>query len=69
MALLLKALAEHAPDAGAAVGVDIADLAAKSASFIDVEAAGTGVKLRRVKLDGDLVVQGVKAGVDGNDPN
>lgn len=54
----------HAADAAGAVGVDLADVEAAALRVRSVDAAGTGVKVRRGKFAGDIDIGEVRAGKD-----
>jgi type I site-specific restriction endonuclease len=62
---LLEALQRQAPEAAAAIGVDLKDLEGASLAIRHVIATGTGVKVEHAKLSGDITIEDVRAGPQG----
>jgi hypothetical protein len=65
---LLDALQRQAPEAAAAVGVDLKDIQVASLTIDDVIATGTGVKVEGATVSGEMTVRGVRAGSQGGLP-
>jgi hypothetical protein len=67
---LLEAIQSHMPEMAAAIGVDLKDLEGASLAIKRVTATGTGVKVERAKLSGDITIEDVRArGSRGTHPN
>ena len=66
---LLEIIEKKAPDAAAAIGVDLKDVKAASLKAQKVIAEGTGVKVERSEFSGDIDLGEVRAGNVGNDQN
>jgi hypothetical protein len=62
---LLEAVRTHAGDVGAAVGVDLKRVEAAALRVGVVESAGTGVRVEDGRFDGDITIDGVRAGRPG----
>jgi hypothetical protein len=62
---LLEAIQHRAPEAAAAVGVDLKDIEGAALAIRRVTAAGTGVKVEHAKLSGDITIEDVQAGRQG----
>lgn len=60
---LLDVLMRDAPEAAASIGVDIDQVKAARIRIAEVEAAGTGVRVRRSDIQGDIDISEVRAGV------
>ena len=60
---LIQAIRQHAPEAAAAIGVDLKEVEAVNLRLADIASSGTGVRVERAKLSGDIDIQGVRAGV------
>ena len=60
--MLIELIRQHAPDAAAAIGVDLKDIEAVNLRLADIVASGTGVKLEKARLSGDVTISGVRAG-------
>ncbi|MER9581139.1 hypothetical protein [Mesorhizobium sp. M0276] len=63
---LIEMIQQHAPDAGATVGVDLADISAANLRLENVAASGTGIKVNRGTFSGDIEIKNVRAGVSQN---
>jgi hypothetical protein len=63
--VLLEAIQRHAPQAAAAIGVDLKDIEGASLAIRRVIATGTGVKVEQGKFSGDLTIEDVQAGGSG----
>jgi hypothetical protein len=63
--VLLEAIQRHAPQAAAAIGVDLKDIEGSSLAIRRVIATGTGVKVEGAKLSGDITIEDVQAGGSG----
>jgi hypothetical protein len=61
---LSEAIASHAPEVAAAIGVDLEDIKAGALRLKDIVASGTGVKVRKGEFSGDIEIEGVRAGQD-----
>ena len=59
---LLDAIHSQAVDGGGAIGVDVTEIKAASLTIEDVIAAGTGVKIERAEVAGDVTIKQVRAG-------
>jgi hypothetical protein len=70
LARLARALAEaverSAPEAAAAIGVDLAQVKAAFLRVGSVEAEGTGVKVREAEFTGGIEIGSVRAGPQGS---
>jgi hypothetical protein len=62
---LLDALQLQAPEAMGAIGVDLHAIKAASLTIDDIIATGTGVKIDRAEIGGDMTIRGVRAGGPG----
>ncbi len=47
----------------AAIGVDLKDVEAANLRLADIAALGTGVRIEKGKVSGDIDIKGVRAGV------
>ncbi len=65
---LMELIQQHAPDAAAAIGVDLRDVSAANLRLADIAAAGTGVKVERGTFTNDIDIRGVRAGVPPSTP-
>jgi hypothetical protein len=65
---LLEAIQSRAPETAAAIGVDLQDIEGATLAIRRVIATGTGVKVERAKLSGDITVEDVQAGGSGGPP-
>jgi hypothetical protein len=63
--VLLEAIQRHAPQAAAAIGVDLKQIEGASLAIRRVTAAGAGVKVEGAKLSGDITIEDVQAGRPG----
>jgi hypothetical protein len=59
---LADAVAKHAPEAGPAIGVDLAQVKAAFLRVGSVEAEGTGVKVREAEFSSGIDIGSVQAG-------
>jgi hypothetical protein len=66
--VLLEAIQRHAPQAAAAIGVDLKQIEGASLAIRRVMAPGVGVKVEGAKLSGDLTIEDVRAGGPGGPP-
>ena len=66
--VLLEAIQRHAPQAAAAIGVDLKDIEGASLAIRRVIATGIGVKVEHAKLSGDITIEDVRAGGQGGSP-
>jgi hypothetical protein len=66
--VLLEAIQRHAPQAAAAIGVDLKDIEGASLAIRHVIATGAGVKVERGKFSGDITIEDVRAGRQGGTP-
>jgi hypothetical protein len=62
---LLEAIQRQAPQAAAAIGVDLKDIEGASLAIRRVIATGVGVKVEGAKLSGDITIEDVQAGRQG----
>jgi hypothetical protein len=62
---LLEAIQSHAPEAAAAIGVDLKEIAGASLAIRRVIATGTGVKVEQGTFSGDIIIEDVQAGRQG----
>ena len=60
--VLLEAIQRQAPQAAAAIGVDLKDIEGASLAIRRVTAPDTGVKVEHAKLSGDITIEDVQAG-------
>jgi hypothetical protein len=58
---LLEAIQRQAPEAAAAIGVDLKEIEGASLAIRRVTATGTGVKVERAKLSGDIIIEDIQA--------
>lgn len=58
---LLETVKIQAPDAAAAVGIDLKDFRAASLHIDDISADGTGVRIEKADIQGDVSITGVRA--------
>jgi len=65
---LLEAIQRHAPEAAAAIGVDLKEIEGASLAIRRVIATGAGVKVEGATLSGDLTIEDVQAGHQGGKP-
>ena len=65
---LLDAIAQHAPEAAGSVGVDLEKVRARSLKVGDVDATGSGVRVRESDFAGDIEIGNVRAGERGDPP-
>jgi hypothetical protein len=63
--VLLEAIQRHAPQAAAAIGVDLQEIEGASLAIRRVTATGAGVKVEGAKLSGDITIEDVQAGGQG----
>jgi hypothetical protein len=63
--VLLEAIQRHAPQAAAAIGVDLKDIKGASLAIRRVTATGTGVKVEQGQFSGDVIIEDVQAGESG----
>ena len=64
---VLEAVRQHAPEAAQAVGVSIEELQAQSLRVRDiVVASGTGVRVAKSTIGGDVDISGVRVGDGGS---
>lgn len=63
---LLELIEKQAPEAAAAVGVDIEKIRAANVTIENVRASGAGVKARDVEATGDFTIKDVTAGRDAS---
>ena len=59
---VIAAVKAHAPEAGAAIGIDLEELHAASLRISGVSATGTGVRGRAWTVEGDAVFENIRAG-------
>jgi hypothetical protein len=62
---LLEAIQRQAPEAAAAIGIDLHDIEGAALAIRRVTATGAGVKVERAKLSGDITIEDVRAGGSG----
>jgi hypothetical protein len=62
---LLKAIQSQTPEAAAAIGVNLQDIEGAALAIRRVTATGTGVKVERATLSGDITIEDVQAGGSG----
>jgi hypothetical protein len=65
---LIEAIQQHAPEAAAAIGVDLRDVSAANLRLTNIAAPGTGVQVHRGTFTGDIDIRDVRAGVPPPDP-
>jgi hypothetical protein len=63
--VLLETIQRHAPEAAAAIGVDLKDIEGASLAIRRVISTGTGVKVEQGKFSGDITIEDVRAGGGG----
>jgi hypothetical protein len=59
---VVAAVAEHSPETGPAIGIDLSGLEAAAVRIRDVVAQGTGVRGHGWRITGDVEISGVRAG-------
>jgi hypothetical protein len=64
---LMVLIQSHAPQAAAAIGVDLKEVEAVNLRLVDIVATGTGVKVEKGKLSGDIEITAVRAGIGKDD--
>jgi hypothetical protein len=62
---LLEAIQRQAPEAAAAIGVDLKEIEGASLAIRRVTASGTGVKVEQGKFSGNITIEDVQAGRQG----
>ena len=62
--LLLTAIQKEGEDAAQAVGVNLEDVKGMSLKIKDVLASGAGVNIKKGDFQGDIEIEGVRAGSD-----
>lgn len=67
--VLLGAVQQHAPEAAEKIGVDLEEIKGASLRISDILASGTGVKVRKAELTGDIEIKGVRAGGGSENPS
>jgi hypothetical protein len=60
--ILLNAIKRYDPEAAQVIGVNLADFKSASVDLEDIASAGTGVKIARADISGDIKIKGVRAG-------
>lgn len=63
---LLEAIQSRAPETGAAIGVDLEKVTAAALRIREVDAEGTGVRVRDSNFAGDIEIGSVRAGRPSN---
>ena len=63
--VLLDLIAQRAPNMGEVVGVNLMDIKGASLRIADVLSSGTGVSVAGADIGGDISIQGVRAGQQG----
>ena len=67
---LLDMIAQRAPKTAEVIGVSLTDITGASLRIADVLSSGSGVRVEGANIDGDINIQGVRAGQPGeNNPN
>lgn len=61
---VLDTVQNQAPEIAAAIGVDLNDIKGASLKIQDIIATGTGVKVNKAEISGDIEIKGVRAGTD-----
>ncbi|MCT9106552.1 hypothetical protein N4G69_13035 [Streptomyces mirabilis] len=59
---LIAAVRNHEPGAGEAIGVDLERIEAAALRIRDVQASGTGIRVRDAQFGGDIDISEVQAG-------
>jgi hypothetical protein len=68
--VLLDLIAQRAPNTAEVVGVNLMDIKGASLRIADVLSSGTGVSVAGADIGGDISIQGVRAGQQGeHNPN
>ncbi len=62
--LLLTAIQEEGVDAARAVGVNLEEVKGMSLKIKNVVASGTGVNIKKGEFQGDIEIEGIRAGSD-----
>jgi hypothetical protein len=65
---VIEQISSHAPEAAAAVGVDLERVRASALRIAAVDSAGTGVRVRDSEFSGDIDIRDVRAGPDRPQP-
>jgi hypothetical protein len=67
---VVEAVQQHAPEAAAAIGVDLEEVRGAALRIADLIASGsgTGVRVRKGEFTGDIDISGVRAGQHGAEP-
>lgn len=66
---VLDTVQQHAPEAAGQIGVDLEEIKGASLRISDILASGTGVKVRKAELTGDIEIKGVRAGGASENPS
>jgi hypothetical protein len=62
---LLDVIAQRAPSTAEIIGVSLTDITGASLRIADVLSSGSGVRVERAKIGGDINIEGVQAGQQG----
>ena len=64
---LTELIRQQSPNLAAAIGVELKEVEAANLRLADIAAAGTGVKIEKGKISGDIEIRGVRAGIAPGD--
>ncbi len=62
---LLDAIAQRAPQIAEVIGVSLTDITGASLRIADVLSSGSGVRVERANIGGDIHIEGIRAGQQG----
>ena len=62
---LLDVIAQRAPTTAEVIGVSLTDITGASLRIADVLSSGSGVRVKRADIGGDITIEGVRAGQQG----
>lgn len=66
----LRLIVNQAPELVEVIGVSLEDIKGASLNIADIRSSGSGVKVTKAEIDGDINIKGVHAGSqESSDPN
>jgi hypothetical protein len=66
---VIDAVRQQAPEAAAAIGVELEDIEGASLTIERILATGAGVRVKKAKVTGDIAIRDVKAGKKSRGPS
>jgi len=67
--VVLDSILRYDPQVAETVGVDLEDIKGASLKIDDIVASGTGVKIKKADIGGDIEIKGVRAGKQKDSSN